>query len=979
MDIKLQKIDQYRWQVPKEGPMRVPGLIFATEELMRDIHQDQSIQQVANVAHLPGILKHSIAMPDIHWGYGFPIGGVAAMDPDEGVLAPGGIGYDINCLSGDTKILHRWGYSRRLDEIVENHLREGIRCYDLKEVEQGSTRIIAGMRKKPSNSVLEVTTSTGRRIIATSDHPFFTPHGMWPLGKISNREKIAIDPFEGVPYENPGDEILVSEEDVREFLKRQGRTGGNAIPQATCFLKKHGLLPLRQNSAALPILIKIIGFVMGDGTIYFVNKIGKGMTWFFGQPEDLESIRDDVAQLGVTASILYRRDRQHRIETDYGDIRFASVNYSFKVGSRAFAALLALLGCPIGNKSIQSYGVPKWLKSAPLWQKRLFLASYFGAELQSPRAFPERNRNFPMPILTVQKNEKFAKDGRNFLNQIAEMVQEFGVETKGINEHHEEVFRKNGRSVRLRLLFSSRPESLLNLYARIGFEYHQKKRAGAAVVAAYQSYKRTIWKERQELLHEILRLRMTLGLTARKIASRLRGKPVNLRFIERTVYEGNRVVRVPEEFSSFDQFGKDATKGLEESGLVWEEIREVKPCTGVHRVYDITVDHPDHNFVANGFIVHNCGARLVRSDLEKKDWEPRKKEVMDALFQNIPSGVGSKGALKLSDSELKKVLTEGVKWAIQKGYATEADRDHMEESGCMPHADPEKVSARAMERGRPQLGTVGSGNHFVEVQYVDEIYDEPTASAFGLFKDQVTVMIHSGSRGLGYQVCDDYLKMISQACNRYGISVPDRQLCCVPLHSPEAHDYFGAMNCAINFAFTNRQIMTHGVRQTFEQIFRRSREDLGMTLVYDVCHNIAKFEEHVVDGKKRRVCVHRKGATRAFPPGHALVPKAYREVGQPVLIPGDMGRYSYVLVGTDKAMEETFGSSCHQAKKIAGGRDLFNEMEEKGILVRAPGRGTVAEEISEAYKDVADVVDVVHGAGIARKVARLRPLGVLKG
>ncbi|MBI4208455.1 MAG: RtcB family protein [Deltaproteobacteria bacterium] len=399
---------------------------------------------------------------------------------------------------------------------------------------------------------------------------------------------------------------------------------------------------------------------------------------------------------------------------------------------------------------------------------------------------------------------------------------------------------------------------------------------------------------------------------------------------------------------------------------------------------------PDEGVLAPGGIGYdiNCGARLIRTDLEKKDWEPKKKEVMDALFQNIPSGVGSKGALNLNDSELKKVLTEGVKWAIQNGYATEADREHMEESGCMPHADPTQVSVRARERGRPQLGTVGSGNHFVEVQYVDEIYDEATAHAFGLFKDQITVMIHSGSRGLGYQICDDYLKMISQACNRYGISVPDRQLCCVPLTSPEAHDYFGAMNCAINFAFTNRQIMTHGVRETFEQIFRRSREDLGMTLVYDVCHNIAKFEEHVVDGKKKRVCVHRKGATRAFPPGHPLVPKAYREVGQPVLIPGDMGRYSYVLVGTDRAMEETFGSSCHgagrvmsrhQAKKIAGGRNLFKEMEEKGILVRAPGRGTVAEEISEAYKDVADVVDVVHGAGIARKVARLRPLGVLKG
>ena len=297
------------------------------------------------------------------------------------------------------------------------------------------------------------------------------------------------------------------------------------------------------------------------------------------------------------------------------------------------------------------------------------------------------------------------------------------------------------------------------------------------------------------------------------------------------------------------------------------------------------------------------------------------------------------------------------------------------------------VSARALERGRPQLGSIGSGNHFVEVDYVAEIYDERVANALGLFPEQITVTIHTGSRGLGYQVCDDSIKIMQRATTKYGISLPDRQLCCAPLTSPEARDYIGAMYSAANFAFANRQLITHWVRETFEQVLQRSPKDLQLDVIYDVCHNIGKFETHVVDGQSRRLCVHRKGATRALPPGHPQIPEIYRTLGQPVLIPGDMGRYSYVLIGTQQG-EETFASSCHgagrllsrtQAKKNARGQPIVRELEESGIYVRAAGRATLLEEIPEAYKDVRQVVDVVDGAGISKKVAQLRPMGVIKG
>ena len=402
-------------------------------------------------------------------------------------------------------------------------------------------------------------------------------------------------------------------------------------------------------------------------------------------------------------------------------------------------------------------------------------------------------------------------------------------------------------------------------------------------------------------------------------------------------------------------------------------------------------DPDDGGVVSPGGVGYdiNCGVRLLRSELEVSEVRPRLKELADALFRNVPSGVGShRRDLKLSVQEECKVLKEGAHWAVRNGFGRAEDLEHIEERGTLPDAEPELVSDRALERGRNQLGTLGGGNHFLEVQVVEEIHDEQAAAVLGLFAGQVTVSIHTGSRGLGYQVCDDSIRTMLRAAAKYGIHLPDRQLCCAPLTSPEGKQYLAAMAGAANFAFANRQLITHWVRETFEQVLGKGPAQLRMGLIYDVCHNIAKWEQHEVQGQKRRLCVHRKGATRAFPPHHPDTPALYRAIGQPVLIPGDMGRYSYVLVGTPEAFDETFGSTCHgagrvlsrhAAKKQARGHNTETELAARGILVRAANRATVAEEISEAYKDVKDVVNIVAQAGIGRIVARLRPLAVIKG
>jgi len=384
----------------------------------------------------------------------------------------------------------------------------------------------------------------------------------------------------------------------------------------------------------------------------------------------------------------------------------------------------------------------------------------------------------------------------------------------------------------------------------------------------------------------------------------------------------------------------------------------------------------------------NCGVRLLKTNFQYDEIKDKIEDLITVLFEMVPAGVGSKGEIRVSEKEEREILIKGAKWAVEKGYGTEEDLECTEEYGAMEGADPVAVSPRAYERGKAQSGTLGSGNHFLEIQVIDQLYDRQICDEFGLTLGQITIMIHSGSRGFGYQICDDYTRSMIHCLTKYNIHVPDRQLACAPFNSSEGKAYFSAMKCAANYAWNNRQCLMYLVRKGFEKVFGISWEKMGMYLIYDVAHNIAKVEKHIVDAKEMTLCVHRKGATRAFGPGHPALPERYKKTGQPVIIPGDMGRNSYLLVGTQKAMEETFGSTCHGAGRVKSRtaatksidvNQLLKELKAKGITVRASGKGTIVEEAPQAYKDVNDVVDVVHNAGISKRVCRMKPLGVIKG
>ncbi|UCH72589.1 MAG: RtcB family protein [Thermoplasmatales archaeon] len=385
----------------------------------------------------------------------------------------------------------------------------------------------------------------------------------------------------------------------------------------------------------------------------------------------------------------------------------------------------------------------------------------------------------------------------------------------------------------------------------------------------------------------------------------------------------------------------------------------------------------------------NCGVRLVRTNLHADDLNDTKlRAIVDEMFKNVPSGLGSKAKIRLSKKELDIVLMLGAKFPVEMGYGWGEDIEYLEENGCLNYADSSEVSEKAKQRGMSQVGSLGAGNHFLEIQKVSDIYDSDAANTFGVnHKGQILVMIHTGSRGFGHQVCTDHLRVLEQAVKKYKIELPDRQLACAPVNSNEGISYLKAMACAANFAWANRQLIVHWVRESFEKILEDDAENMDMSIIYDVCHNIAKLEDHIIDGKKLKVYVHRKGATRAFGPGNKEIPMKYRDIGQPVLIPGDMGTESYLLKGT-KESEETFGSTCHGAGRVMSrhsalkkwrGEEIIRNLRGKGIYVHPASLKVAAEEAPDAYKDIKNVVDIAHGAGISKKVVKLTPLGVIKG
>ena len=453
--------------------------------------------------------------------------------------------------------------------------------------------------------------------------------------------------------------------------------------------------------------------------------------------------------------------------------------------------------------------------------------------------------------------------------------------------------------------------------------------------------------------------------------------------VEGLIYANDELIRQIEKDQTKDQVANVATlPGLVGRSLAMPDAHQGYGfCIGGVAAADLNEGVVSAGGV--GFDI-NCGVRLLTSPFSEGEVRPRLEQLLNQLFRDIPCGTGRRGLLNVAKSELNQVLRLGAQWAVEQGYGKEGDIARMEEYGKIPQAEASLVSHRAKERGHDQLGTLGSGNHFLEVQVVEQIFDPELGPKFGLYQGQVVVLMHSGSRGLGHQVCIDYLDLMQEAMKKYGIAVIDRQLACVPIQSREGQDYLAAMAAAANFAFANRQMITHWTRNAFERVLGNG----DLNIVYDVCHNIAKREEHQVADRKKEVLVHRKGATRAFPKGHPALPPELRGVGQPVLIPGSMGTCSYVLVGTEQAMRETFGSSCHgagraksrtQAKRETTADQLLQELKGKGILVKGQTRSGLTEEKPDAYKDVSQVVEVVHNAGIARKVAKLIPIGVMKG
>jgi len=976
---KLNRVTDYIWDIPIDymEKMRVPGRLFLSPTLLKGL-ESETLNQTANVATLPGIQKYSMAMPDAHPGYGFPIGGVAAFDSEDGVISPGGVGFDINCLSKDAEVLHEHGYTVPISEFDARWDSERIKCMNF-GTKPRNTGIDAFMELPTREKMYCITTESGESIRASAEHPLYTPGGMVRIKDLQSHDqdrRIAIFPFKGVEYEAPESNVIVGEDDIRCL-----DINGKNMEQTVAELKKRNLLPLAADSDGLPYLLKIMGYLLGDGTMYFTGN--KGTIRFYGEPDDLEEIRLDIERLGFTPSHIYSRTRDHEIETYYGAVTFSREEHSFKTTSSSLAALLWCMGVPPGNRAAQEYLFPDWVFKLRLWQKRLLLSSFFGAELSSPATMTGHGCNFYVPVLSMNKRERIIRNGEEFLDQISAFLSDFGIDSSRIGSREEYTCKNGEISHRLRLQISGTADNLIKLWSMVGFEYNQKRRHLACAAVMYLRKKEQIINERERAAQDAKRMRES-GEPLSRICSKLVSAHVNKRFIERSLYEGRSSrSRAPASFQTFDAFLSESAIGT--SGMVWDSIRSIEEIEYDGFVYDFMVQNEHHNFVANSFVVSNCGVRVIRTNLTENDVRPKIRKLVDALFRSVPSGVGAKSKLKVSDSELRSVFEDGAGWAVEQGYGVSGDLEHCEGNGRIELPGELKVSDKVMKRGRPQLGTLGSGNHFLEVQCVREIYDQDIADAFGLHKGDITIMIHCGSRGAGHQICTDHLRVLGKAARKYGIELVDRQLACAPVQSREGQEYFTAMCAGANYAWANRQVITHWVRETFHQFFG---SDIEMDLVYDVAHNVAKLEEHTIDGRPKMVYVHRKGATRAFPAGHPDVPKAYRSVGQPVLIPGSMGTPSYILCGMERAMELTFGSACHGAGRVGSrkaakrkyrGDQIEKELLAQGITVKATHPSVLAEEAPAVYKSSADVVDVVHQLGVACKVAQVVPIGVAKG
>ncbi len=938
---QLRKISKYEFELPKSGKMLVPGRIFISKKLLKDV-EEEAINQIANVAQLKGIIGSSFGMADIHSGYGFSIGGVAAFDLEKGIISPGGVGYDINCLTGDSKILTEFGQSIQIKEFesanteIEINNQKLLHCFlqtklqtlNLKSKQQ-ENKSINFLMKKTSSEVHEIELTSGIKIKATKEHPFLTKKGMKELSFLNQNEELAVNMFKGV-------------EASKEISERTG------------------------------IITKLLGYMFGDGCLYKTNNKYRGTA--YGSKQDLEEIKNDLERIKINSTII-SRNRDHKIKTKYGLVEFNTTNHELHIYSQEFLKELESLGMPLGNKTRTKVNVPKWIMNSNKIIKRLFLAGFFGAELSSPKA--SSKTCFFCPTVDQNKIGKLRQNMRDFLIDLALLLEEFSITNTKISEFDDFENRYREKTKRFRL-FVKGEEDILKLWQTIGFEYNEKRRNLANIASMYILLKKQENAKRQQIAKKVKEYKKK-GFTVKEI-QKIFSKDINSRFIERHYYE-NAGQRINLDFISFNDFLEKKLEELKKHGSIFDKIKSIKKIPGEQEVFDFNIKD-NHNFIANNFIVSNCGVRVLATDITIQQLAKKTKEILHDLNRAIPSGVGRGHKEKLSKQELDEILKLGAEWAVKNKMGTEQDLEHCEENGKIKNANPTDVSQRAKARGLPQSGTLGAGNHFIEIQKIEQIFDEKIAETFGLKKDNIVIMIHCGSRGLGHQVASDYIKAMEQ---EYGFAnLPDRELINAPINSDLGKKYISAMNCAVNFAFCNRQIIMHYTRQVLKRHFPKSKNHL----VYDVAHNIAKFEEHQVNGKTQILCVHRKGATRSFGPGRKEIPEIYRQTGQPVIIPGSMGTSSYILVGTTKAEELSWGSTAHGAGRVMSRSQAFKtikpeqvkqELDKKGILLESHSIAGIVTEAPQVYKDIDEVIKVSSEVGLAKPVARLIPLGVIKG
>jgi len=987
----IVRIDEYLWEIPKSfrPDMRVPARIYISEKMLEDV-ESEALNQLINVASLPGIVKYSLAMPDIHTGYGFVIGGVAATKYPDGAISPGGIGFDQNCLPPNAKVLLENGSFVSIKELERNWFSQKVQCLNFEKGNLEEVKLIRFFKQYNNPFIYRIITSSQEKIEATKDHPIQTKEGMKEVRFLKEGDYVLLYPFKGVKYQKPPSKVILKEEDFIKVLKKLGKTErGNAIVQILNKIKSCNLLPLTYDHPSLPYILKIMGYIFGDGCIS-ISKTSAQIE-FYGKKEDLEEIKRDLEKIGFKGSI-YSRKRNHSFTNSYNKTyKFSGVENCLRNNSFALAAFLIALETPYGVKTSKFYRVPKWIFKAPLWQKRLFLAAFFGAELSKPKAM--NKYNFYAPQLSVSKKIDLKENGKSFLKDISKLLKEFGVETSSIVEVPGYQYQgKKGKTTAFRLQIKENAKNLIKLFERVGYEYHQEKKKEACLAANYLRRKLRIVKLREKARREIQKLYKGKDCEklAQKIAKKYNNKYVSVQFLLHSLFEETRwgvkkkrgKPRIAFDFPSFEEFKRIYSYG--NKGLVWDKIEKIEKIPYKGFVYDFTVNHPSHNFVANSFVVSNCGVRLLTSEYTEKEIRPYLEKLATEIHKEVPSGLGRGRQIKLSLEEIDRILEGGVPYLVEKGFGEKEDIEHCEHQGRMKEADASCVSSHAKNRGRDQVGTLGSGNHFLEIQKVEKIYEEKIAKVFGLFKDQVVVMIHTGSRGLGHQNCSDYLRLLMPVYSKYGIKLPDKELVCVPFNSPEGQRFFKAMSAACNFAWANRHMITFYTRKAWQKVLGKNA---SLKLLYDVAHNIAKIEEHEVDGKKMKLIVHRKGATRAFPPHHPELPEKYKETGQPTILPGSMGTASYITVGTTEGKEAFYttahGSgrtmSRHAARRKVSGQEVIKELKQKGIIVKCWSLRGIAEEAPIAYKNVEEVVEVIHRAGLSKKVARLVPLAVIKG